>query len=1148
MKKRALRKDFYMEIRRNLGRFISIFLIVALGVAFYSGIQATAPDMRFTGNAYFDERQMMDLKVMGTMGVTLDDVKALEDLKEIRKAEPGYSVDVLAGKEGENDVLHMESLTPTLNKLDVHEGSLPQKAGECFLDQRYATNKGYQIGDVLEVREELEEDEEARLKLHKYTVTGIGSSPMYISLERGSSTLGSGTVTAFVYVTEESFDMEVYTQVYLSAEKSGEVTAFTEEYQHLADQITESVEGIKDIRCKARYDEVKADARQELSDAREELEEKKAEANEKLEDAREEIEDAEKKLKDGRKELADGKKEIADNKALLNTKQTELNSAKSRLAEGKGQLEKAKKELTSQEATFKKKKKSSEKKFENGEQQIKQAKKTIQKNEATLAANKKQLKSARKEYEAGKKQAEEAAMQIQAALQAGLMTPEQAAAAQAQAAPQMQKLEEARKQLEAGEQQLAAGEKELTAAKKTIAAKEKELAAGKKQLTEAEQKIKDGWKEISQQEEKLKEAQSQITTGTVQIAEGWQKISDAEAEIEKGEKEISDYEQELADGKKKYEDARKEADEKIADGEAKISDAEKEINKLKMPKWYLTTRDDMMDYHGYGENADRMKNIGEVFPVLFFLVAALISLTTMTRMVEEQRTQIGTLKALGYGKFSIAAKYLGYALIATLGGSIFGVLFGEKILPFIIIRAYGIMYPYMPNLEIPYNMPYALIATGTAVVCTLAATISACYHELAATPANLMRPPAPKQGKRVFLERITILWNHLSFTWKSTIRNLFRYKKRFFMTIFGIGGCMALLLVGFGLSDSIMDVAILQYDQLQFYDGMIMFDEEASAQEKEELEHSLSEEQEVKCMDDWYMKNLSTKSKSGSRDVYLVVPRNVDKFPEFVNLQDRITKESYELTDEGIVLTDEGIVLTEKASKLLEVGVGDTLRLELSEGEWAEAQITAITENYMHHYIYMTESYFEKIAGKAPEYNTLVFDTKTTDESKIEEIGERALTKEAALGISYTGTIKDQLDDMLGSLDIVLVVLIVSAGMLAFVVLYNLNNININERKRELATLKVLGFYDGEVAAYVYRENSILTLIGAGLGCILGKILHRFIIVTVEVDICMFGRTIKPSSFVFAILFTIGFSSFVNAVMYFKLKKIDMVESLKSVE
>ena len=1141
MRKRALRKDFFMEIRRNLGRFVSIFLIVALGVAFYSGIQSAAPDMRYTGDVYFDENGLMDLKVMGSMGVTKEDVKILEGVEGIEKAEPGYMTDVLLKKEGENAVFHMESLLPTLNQVSVTEGRLPEKAGECLLDDRYAKSNGYQPGDVLEVEEKLEEEEEPVLLTHTYTVTGLASSPVYISFERGSTQLGSGEIAAFVYVTEENFDLDVYTQVYLSVQGAKELTAYTDPYRDTVEQARKEVEGIQDARCEARFGEIKGEAGERLSEARTELAEKRAEADQKLADAKAEIDDADRKLSDGRKELADAKKELADGKAELEEKQAELEKAKRELSDGQRKLADAKGELTAKEKSFQVQKKDAQKEITNGKKQLRQARKKVEKSETELKKKKAELEEGRKQQEAGKAEAEKASQEISAAVEAGLLTAEEAAQKQQEAAAQLAKLEAAGAQIAEGEKQIRAGEKELSRSKKQIETQEAKLEKAEKELADGGRQIKDAWKQLASQETKLADAQEQIRSGETQISEGWQKIADGEQEILDAEAEIAGHEKELSDGKKEYEEARREAAEKIAEGEEKIADAQKKIDDLKAPKWYISDREDLTDYKGFGENADRMRNIGEVFPVLFFLVAALISLTTMTRMVEEQRTQIGTLKALGYGKFSIAAKYLGYALAATIGGSIFGVLLGEMILPFIIIHAYGILYHYIPIPGIPYNLLFAMIASLAAVFCTLFATLSACYRELYAAPAVLMRPPAPKQGKRVLLERITIVWKHLNFTWKSTIRNLFRYKKRFFMTIFGIGGCMALLLVGYGLRDSIMDVAVLQYGELQTYDAMLLLDEEADDGGQAELKEFFGKEPGVQAYDFWYMKNLTAKNGENSRELYLVAPENEERFPEFVHLQDRNTKESF-------AISGEGVVLTEKTAKMLGVSAGGTISLEIEKGIWYETKVTAVCENYMYHYAYMTPDLYEKLTGNRPEYNCAVYNTKEAEEREKEEIGRRALTCDAALGITYSSNFQERLDDMLGSLDIVIVVLIVSAGMLAFVVLYNLNNININERKRELATLKVLGFYDGEVAAYVYRENILLTLLGAALGCVMGAILHRFVIVTVEVDVCMFGRNINLPSFLLAILFTVGFSAVVNFVMYFKLKRIDMVESLKSVE
>ena len=456
------------------------------------------------------------------------------------------------------------------------------------------------------------------------------------------------------------------------------------------------------------------------------------------------------------------------------------------------------------------------------------------------------------------------------------------------------------------------------------------------------------------------------------------------------------------------------------------------------------------------------------------------------------------------------------------------------------ITAYKILYRHMYDVVIPYNLYYAVTACAAALACTVIATLFSCMKELREQAAELMRPPTPKQGKRVFLERVPFIWKNLNFTWKSTVRNLVRYKKRFFMTVFGIGGCMGMMLFGFGLKDSISAIVPLQYEQIQLYDGDVILKEDVTEEERNDVQKELDADKKVSVTAENLLKNIEVSSGESSQEVYLDVPKDVEAFKKFVVIRDRKTKEIYSLEDKGAILT-------EKAAKLLEVNVGDKLTIDTDDGE-KTVLISAICENYMGHYLYMTSEVYEKTFGEAPDYNSIYYRTqdRTTEEAK--DVGENVMKCDGTLSISYTTSLKKQVDHMLESLDIVIIVLIISAGMLAFVVLYNLNNINITERKRELATLKVLGFYDKEVSSYVYRENILLTLIGALAGLLIGKILHRFIVETVEIDSVMFGRNIDPPSFLYAFLLTVAFSLFVNGVMYFKLKKINMVESLKSVE
>lgn len=1355
---KALRKEFWMEIRKSKSRFISILLIVALGVAFFSGIQASSPDMRYSGDAYYDESSLMDIKVVGTMGLTSDDVSSIESIDGIESAEGAWSTDVMCGEGQKQKVLHIESINDAVNKLDVQEGRLPEKSGEIFLDSTFASANEYKVGDKVALRED---GDSTILVTAEYTVVGTGRSPLYISFNRGNTTLGTGEVNGFGYVLPEDFDQEIYTQIYVTVHGAKGLTSYTDGYENLIAKIKGRVENIADDRCQIRLAAVKADAQEEIDDAQKKLDDGKKEADEKLADAKEELDKGEKDLEDGRQEyedgksqledakteLADGKKQLEDAKTELADGKTQLEDAKAQLADGKSQLESAKSQLSSSKSQLdtarsqlddgwsqvnaakaqladgqaqldsaqkqvtsglaeleenqktldenKAKLADGKAQLEAGEQQLEAAKQTLttkqselDQSKAEITAGQQQIESTRTQLNAQKQQITDGLSQVsvgEAQLQEGISALESAKAqltelqsqlatvrasynaalenpdasqeeidilaaqvsaleeqeaavtqqiqaSEAQIESQRQQLAATRSELEsglaavedglsqlsqkeselnagreqitagqaeidagwiqiqeqentlaaskaeieAGEQELEKGQKQLKAAKKklnkaqkeidsnaeTLAAGQAELDAnvaklndseaqyasgleqynsGARQIAENEAKLTSGEQEIAENEAKLADGEKEIADNEKKLADGEKEITDNEKKLQDAVKDLKKGEKDLADGKKEYEDAKKDAEDEIAENQQKLDDAKKELEDLEMPEWMVTDREELPEYTDYGDNADRLRNIGQVFPVIFFLVAALISLTTMTRMVEEQRTQIGTLKALGYKKSAIAAKYICYAFFATLLGSVLGMLIGEKIIPYIIITAYGIMYHNVANtISIDYQPGFALIASAASVVCTVGATLFASGKELQETPASLMRPPAPKEGKRVLLERLTFIWKHLSFSWKSTIRNLFRYKKRLIMTVFGIAGSMGLMLVGFGIQDSISDIAAIQYRELQHYDGMVIEDSDATEEEHAELFEYMKENEQIAHCNRVQMTKISAPKGSSSVSIYLFVPESLSEFAKDVTLKNRITGETYELTDEGAAIS-------EKTASLLGLKVGDMIPLKKGDKEY-KVRVAVITENYMSHYLYMTPRVYEQTFGEMPEYENIVFTMQEDCKDDLEMAGTRILANPGALSISYTSSLASQVDRMLSTLDAVILVLIVSAGMLAFVVLYNLNNINITERQRELATLKVLGFYDGEVSQYVLRENVILTVLGIMFGAVFGILIHRYVITTVEVDAVMFGRNIKPLSFLYSGILTSIFSIVVNGVMHFKLKTIDMVESLKSVE
>lgn len=1103
MKMKPTSKDFYMEIRKSPGRFLSILFIVALGVAFFSGIRASEPDMRLTGDAYFDESNLMDIKALSTYGVTQDDVDAISKIDGVEHAEGAYSADFMQIVDKKQKVLHVISLQDELNQVKLSDGQMPQKSGECLADQ----DAGYKVGDTIKLRSGTSDEVTDTLTTDTLKVVGLCSSPMYISYGRGSATIGTGTISAFVMVPEETFDMDVYTEVYVQVKGAKNEVAFTDGYDKKVQQVLDSIQDITDERAEIRKNELVSEAQEKIDEAREELEQGRADAASELADAAAKIADAEEQLTSGKAQITSGKKQIASAKNTLSKKERELEQAQNQYNAGLAQLQEGEAQYEAGLAQYEAAKPEAEAKIQTGREEIEKKKQKL----AEAPAQLEQLK----QMVAGLEQKQTA----------GIITEKEEATLKELKENKIPQLEYF---IANGEQLIASGEAELDAAQKQLNDTAATLAQTKSELDAAKAS--------------LNGVPQQLASGKSQIQSGWAEIRKQEKKLEEGAAEIAENEAKVAEAKIEYANGEEEAAQKIAEGEQKIADAEAKVQDIEKPTWYVYDRDTLTEYSGYGENAERLGAIGRVFPVLFFLVAALISLTSMTRMVEEQRTAIGTMKALGYSKMSIAKKYLGYALIATAGGSVLGVLIGEKILPYIIVYAYGILYQHITHILVPYQWIYAWMAAAAAIVCTMAATFFACYKELVAQPAVLMRPPAPKNGQRVFLERIKFIWKHLSFTWKSCIRNLTRYKKRFFMTVFGIGGCMGLMLVGYGIKDSCYEIAELQFRDIQMYDGSVYLKEDISDEIRQNLLDYMKDDSDISHYMQTSMKNVTLVNGKNKRDTYQVVFSEPKDVKDYFDFHDRKSKEEY-------TLDDEGVIISEKTGKLLNAKAGDTIEIKDEENGNKKVKIAHICENYMGHYIFFTPSYYEKVYGENSEYNSIFFAGQKGDtQEDYNKIGEDILTQDGALSVSYMRDIEKQLDDMLKSLNLVIVVLIISAGMLAFVVLYNLNTVNITERQRELATLKVLGFYDLEVAEHVYRENVLLTFIGAAVGVVLGKFLHAFIIDTVEVDTAMFGRNINFSSYVYSLLFTILFSLIVNGIMYFKLKKIDMVESLKSIE
>ena len=1185
------------------------------------------PDMLSTTDGYLDDTGLFDLQAVSTMGLQEEDLEAVLDTEGVQEAELSYSSDYLCDSEGEQYVVHLMAQSD-MAKCQAEEGRLPEKADEIFLDTELAQALGCQIGDKITLYEEEQEgDKPEGLAYGEFEITGIGSSPMYLSINRGSASVGNGQVTGFAVVLPEAFDMEVYTQMNIRLEGAGTLECYSDEYKELVSSVQDTLEETAGVQCQWRYDQIYDEAQGELADARAELEDGRATAQQELADARKTLDDGWAKVNDGEKQLADGKQQLADSEAQLNQSQQEIDDAKAQMESAKAQAEDGAAQVSAGWAEIE----ANEAQLNDSEQLLSEKKAELEQGAAELEAGKAQLSAqeevlnqSQSELEAGKTQLAQmegaletlrtavseqegaiGGLESQAAaiqgqidqLQASLGTssdPEnpdgdssndeeilaqigeleaQKAALETEIQNLTVSLEETRAQLSAqetaltpqiqqlqqviaqGEAQLSEGRNQLETARAQLEESEAQITAGREEIAQGEAAIAQGRQELEAAKAQLQAAQAEVDSGQAQIAAYEQQIADGEAQIASGraqleearaqlpeqEQELADARKELEDGEADYLEGKEEAEAQIADGEQQIADAEAELADLEQPEWYLNTRDDVVeDYGEMEDNAAQIGAIGRVFPLMFFLVAALVSLTTMTRMVEEQRGHIGTMKALGYSKKDIAMKYLFYAGSATLSGGAVGILVGQKLFPYVIQVSYGIMYDCLKQPDIPYRPVFAIQAMLISFVCIMLATGLSCMNELRESPAELMRPAAPKVGKRVLLEYIPLIWKRLNFTTKSTFRNIFRYKKRLFMTIFGISATMALLVTGFGLRDSIIDLAEIQYDNIQLYDAMITFS--GTDEEKKDLGQWLEDEKDVAASTMVHMEMVDVSTEEGNGEVYLCVPENKEDFQTMTVLQNRTSEEVY-------TLDGEGILLTEWMADTLGVSAGDSITMEKEDGSSSqEVQVMGVVENYIMNYAYMSPQYYEKIYGEPAEFEVMYAEFTPEGQERENELGSEILQQPGVYNVSYTSDTKREINDMLQALVLVIIVLIVTAALLAFVVLYNLNNVNITERRRELATLKVLGFYDQEVAAYVYHENIILTLMGIVVGVGLGTLLHQYIIHTIRVDMVMFGQHVSLVSFLISTVLTAVFSAFVNFVMYFKLKEINMVESLKSVE
>ena len=1118
----AFNKEVARSITHSLGRFLAIAAIVALGTGFYAGLRMTAPDMKLAADAFYDGTHLMDVRVLSTLGLTDDDLQALRGVEGVQAVMGAYETDVMADVGDEQYAVRVHSLPAAalssdtsdgvnarsddadyLNRPILTQGAWPTKKGECVLSSDLVVAENARIGDTVRITEITEGMEDA-LAADAYTVVGFVSSSYYAtSSNLGSTSLGSGSIQQYMYVPESDFSDDLpYTEAFLTVAGAADERSSSAAYDDRVAEVTERIEALAPARERLRVEGLRADAQEELDEKRADYEQQKADAEAQLADAKGQLDDAtaaiadnEQKLADGQASYDNGVAELANQRASaqqqLGENEARLDSVQAGLDEALPQLQAAATQLESAWAQ-------AGLMYDQAKALSGQLSQQIGVDQGSLATLQEQLKGLDPESDEYK----EVSKQI--ALMQGKIDAERGQLAQLQALIQNQDAyQEQKSQYDAGVAQVAQGRVDLAAARQ-------------------------------QADSQLAAAQQQLDAAAAQLASGRDQLAQGKADYESG---LAEYESEKA-----------EADSQLADAERQLNDAQKQIDDLENPTWYVMDRTANYGVASFNADADRVDSIAQVFPFIFFLVAALVALTTMTRMVEEGRMLIGTYKALGYSRARITAKYLVYASIASVAGSAVGIAVLSQVLPAVIMQAYGIIY-FVPSQPLPLAIDAGLaaLAAGLGVGVTLAATWAAATATLRERPATLMLPRAPKSGKRILLERAAPLWRHLSFSWKVTFRNLFRYKKRFVMTVIGIAGCTALLLTGLGLSDAINDIIDNQFGKITKYNAVVSLEDDLTGQEQGELDEVLGDSQLVSDHARVQRENmLAAGPDDADQHVQVIVPQDAADIDRFVMMRTRLGHDPIELGDEGVVLS-------EKLATQLGVGVGDAVSLTEQDaignatGSPHEVTVTGVMENYIYNYVFIGPERYERLMGEEPPYST-VLAIATSDADRRAELSRELGGLDGVKTVAYNDETIDAYRDMLSSVNMIVVVLVVAAAALAFIVLYNLTNINITERVREIATLKVLGFTPREVDAYIYRETALLSIIGSLVGLVLGVWMESFVVVTAEVDQVMFGRVIHPVSFLIAFALTMLFTVFVMVAMRRKLAGVDMVESLKSNE
>lgn len=1239
-----MKKNYWKNIFREVGstrnRFLAIVVIVALGVCMFTGLVITSPDMLYSGDRYFDQSKLMDLRVISTLGLTENDLQEIEQIDGVSGVMPAKSVDCLfIDPKSDTLVSRIQSIPQDtspenenyLNQFTLVEGRMPETDKECVIAHT-GVGSTVTVGDTLVLSAD-NQDLSEQLANTEWEIVGVVSVPTNFSIDAETVTVGDGQSDLLVFAPQENFISDIYTTIYLTVEGAEQLHTYSDEYDETVQAVADRLEELGITQSEVRKNEVIEDAQSQLDEAKQEYETQKADAESQLALAEAELAEAEAlieqneaKLESGEREWQSGTTQLSQKKLefskMLTQKQQEITQARKQISQGRQQLELAKQQLESAKSQYQQaldaqaQVESGKQQLESAKQQLALAEQAVQTAENMLPTMQQTAQTAQQAAKTAKAQAQQAETakqellarrdiqqrlayktELDAVLAAhpeygsieellenppADMTAEQLADIQTKnqryqsakvqvdaaelavqsATLRAQQLEQAATQAqqlyERTKTSLEEGKASIESSKALIAEKEQQLKQAEEMLAQYEEliqtapaQIEAGEKQIAENEAKLVEAENQLEEGVLALSlapaqaqiefENAQKqLDEAKQQIDEGKVQLEEGKKELEDGKAEFESKKAEAEQKLNDAEDQLIEAQQEIDKIDSCEWYVLDRGTLMSSATFESNADKLASMATVFPVFFFLVAALVALTTMTRMVDENRTQIGVFKALGYSESAITAKYLLYAAIASLAGSAIGLVAGFAAIPMLLWNAYSAMYK-LPQFHLQFDWRLALAAIGAATLCTAGATVNACHSTLKERPASLLMPKAPKAGKRILLERIPFIWSRMAFTQKVTARNLFRYKKRFFMTVIGISGCTALLMIGFGIQDSIMDLMDTQYQQLWHYDLAIGMSNSSALEGRRGIEDILEDDTQIESSLVLYQKTADVLAENEeSVSVSVTVPQQQTSFADFVTLRTRVGKRP-------VAFETDSVILTEKAAEILQVSKGDTITVDM-DGKRLSFTLTGITENYLGSNLYIAPEVWEQVQGSEPDWNMVYAKTLCEDAEQRSALSQKILERDYIESATFTADSSKVFSDAIKNINSVVIVIILFAAVLAIVVLYNLININVGERKKELATIKVLGFFDKEVSKYIFREIDVLSIIGALCGLALGVPLHQFVIKTVEIDQMMFIRNMDWTSYVYSFILTILFTLLVSLIMKPSLKKIDMVESMKAPE